>query len=166
MNEAIDLPAARGPGLCNERPPVVGLSNTRHLGLSNAVGATGYQLSAIGSGLLTTHDWLCRLAVLPSCRLRLIADSRRYSARSNRGSRRSSQGGNHQFQWPRSCIAAGTRMMRISVASISTAAASENPSVLTSVSRAKVNAAKTLTMIAAAAVITAPVRCNPRYTAA
>src|SRR5829696_4620454 len=42
MNEAIDLPASCGPGQYDKRPPVVRLSNTRHLGLSNT---HGYQLS-------------------------------------------------------------------------------------------------------------------------
>lgn len=58
-------------------------------------------------------------------------------------------------------IRAGTSSSRTTVASIRTAKASMKPSCLISVFLAKMNEAKTTTMMAAAAVITEPVRVIP-----
>src|SRR5450432_3477597 len=72
----------------------------------------------------------------------------------------------HQFRSPASCRSAGPTTIRTTVASISTAAASVNPSILTTRKLPIVNAAKTAIMIAAALVISPAVLANPSITAA
>src|SRR6266446_607992 len=67
----------------------------------------------------------------------------------------------HQFQSPAIRRSAGPITMRTSVASINTATASVNPSILTTRKFPKVNAANTTIMIAAAFVIRPAVLANP-----
>jgi Major Facilitator Superfamily len=86
-------------------------------------------------------------------------------AGSSRGSARSSQRGIHQFAPPRSCITAGTRTMRTTVASTRIAVAMPIPRSLRKTSSATTKARKTATMIAAAAVITRAVLARPSATA-
>ena len=78
------------------------------------------------------------------------------------GSSRSSQAGIHQFQRPMSSIAAGTKISRTSVASMKIANASPSPNSLITRSSLSRKERKTVTKIAAAAVITralAPIPC-------
>src|SRR3954468_18532839 len=80
------------------------------------------------------------------------------------GSSRSSQRGSHQFRSPSSDIVAGTSTSRMTVASRKTATARPSPIILTTGSLDSVKARKTLTMMAAAAVMTRAVAVNPRTT--
>ena len=73
--------------------------------------------------------------------------------------------GNHQARAPKSCMSAGTRTERMITASIRTAEARPRPKSLMIRSSPSMKEAKTVTMIAAAAVITRPVRARPRVTA-
>src|SRR5262249_8484939 len=88
-----------------------------------------------------------------------------YSATIGSGSRRTSGRGSHQLTSPRTSMRAGTRTIRTTVASISTATASPRPNSLFEFSGASRLDAKTVTMVAAAAVITRAVRASPRVTA-
>jgi len=65
---------------------------------------------------------------------------------------------------PSSDIVAGTRTSRITVASRSTATASPTPIIFTTTSPDRVNDRKTLTMMAAAALMTRAVEASPRTT--
>src|ERR1700691_6695107 len=67
----------------------------------------------------------------------------------------------HQFQSPPSRRSAGPMTIRTSVASISTATAKVNPSILMTRTSPKVNATNTTTIIAAALVIRPPVFATP-----
>ena len=73
--------------------------------------------------------------------------------------------GAHQFRSPRSRIVAGTTNARTSVASIATAMAIPRPIALIRTMSAVANAAKTPTMIAAAPVMSRPLRSRPIATA-
>ncbi|RIJ76965.1 hypothetical protein D1871_08250 [Nakamurella silvestris] len=73
--------------------------------------------------------------------------------------------GQYQLRSPRSSMTAGTRSIRTTVASTSTAVARPNPIVFSPRSGKKTNEANTQTMIAAAAVMTLAVRATPSATA-
>src|SRR5271155_5180537 len=67
----------------------------------------------------------------------------------------------HQFQSPPRRSSAGPMTMRTSVASISTATAKVNPSILMTSTSPNVNAVNTTTIIVAALVIRPPVFATP-----
>ena len=77
---------------------------------------------------------------------------------------RSSQVGSHQFARPSRLIVAGTRIMRTSVASRSTATASPTPNILPMGSSPRTKAPNTLIMISAAEVMTLAVLDRPSTT--
>src|SRR6202012_3381032 len=74
--------------------------------------------------------------------------------------------GSHQFAFPRSSIRAGTRTRRITVAAMSTAAASPIPICFTDTSGVRTEEQNTTIMIAAAAEMIRRVLVSPRDTAA
>ena len=81
------------------------------------------------------------------------------------GSSRSSHRGSHQLRSPSSSIVAGTSTMRTTVASTNTAVARPMPASLRNTASSITKAPNTVTMIAAAAVITRAVLASPSATA-
>ena len=73
--------------------------------------------------------------------------------------------GSHQFQEPSTAIRLGTSSTRTIVASSSTASARPAPNSCRPATRPATNPENAATMIAAAAVMIRPVRCNPSTTA-
>src|SRR5439155_13653363 len=84
----------------------------------------------------------------------------------HRGNRRCSAAGDHQFHLPSNRIVAGTSSARTRVASSRIAMAVPKPSALIRMMSAAMNEPETRTMIAAALVITPPLRCRPCATLA
>ena len=78
---------------------------------------------------------------------------------------RSSHVGIHQFLSPSSSIVAGTRIRRMMVASMTTAAAMPMPMIFRKIWSSRMNAPNTAVMISAAAVITLAVAARPSATA-
>jgi hypothetical protein len=78
---------------------------------------------------------------------------------------RSSHVGIHQFLSPSSSMVAGTRIRRMMVASMTTAAAMPMPMIFKKIWSSKMNAPNTAVMINAAAVITLAVAASPSATA-
>src|SRR5688500_1078964 len=83
-----------------------------------------------------------------------------------RSAMRRSGPGAHQFQFPRSRIVAGTSSTRTIVASRATARAMPTPMLLIVIVSASAKAAKTVTMMSAAPVMTPAVFASPSATAA
>ena len=71
----------------------------------------------------------------------------------------------HQFHRPATCMNAGTITIRMSVASSSTATARLKPSIWAAKTRENAKVPKTITMIAAALVITEAVAVSPSIVA-
>src|SRR5258708_38887228 len=78
--------------------------------------------------------------------------------------KRATGAGAHQLKSPNRRIVAGTMSTRTKVASIATAIAIPRPIAFTTTTVARVKAAKTATMIAAALVISPPVLSSPSAT--